>query len=377
MRELSLAVFLASAQSTDPGTAGEISAQASAELSRDPGALAEASARSAAASLADAATTASQGLSKLVSKPAPGVLLLMVLLALALIALAAAAAYIFRLRRRMKRAAVPEVPRLSAEQSIRSLKVGKLHEQGRREYQQDAFGISHESLRKDHGLLVVLADGMGGLKDSERVSVTAVETILDRFSLVQGQVDPWYLLLQLAADAHREVGRVLGAADLGRSGSTLVMALIRDDRLYYLAVGDSRICLLRDGALLQLTREHIYENELALRAINGQGEVREVFTDPQRGGLTSFLGMERLSAVDLPAAPVALRPGDKVILMTDGVYNALEEQELTEQLMREPEDAVYGLRAAIESHDYPDQDNYTAVILECSSDEPPDRSEVR
>jgi serine/threonine protein phosphatase PrpC len=223
----------------------------------------------------------------------------------------------------------------------------------------------------DHGVLAVLADGMGGLADSERVSVTAVETILDRFSLDQGSGEPKVLLLQLLAAARQEVNRVLGAADLGKSGSTLVMGLIRGNLLYYLAVGDSRIYLLRDGALLQLSREHIYENELALIAVNGgHCEVQDAFSNPQRGALTSFLGMERLMGIDIPAAPVRLRPGDKVILMTDGVFNALEEDVLLAQLLRTPEEAVEGLRSAIEARGYTNQDNYTAIILECRDDEP-------
>lgn len=362
------------AQSSDPGPLADSSAQVSGSFSADPGMVSDALVRSSrAASRAAGAATVSADLME------PQFPLLAVLLALALIALALSAVYILYLRSHMKRNESPgvvpdkkkEQDKASATRSIRSVRVGKLHELGRRQYQQDAFGVSHEALLKDHGVLAVLADGMGGMEESERVSVTAVETILDHFSLAQGRADPRILLLQLVADARQEVNRVLGAADLGRSGSTLVMGLIDRGMLYYLAVGDSRIYLLRDGALLQLNREHIYENELALLAINGAHcEVQDAFSNPQRGALTSFLGMERLMAIDIPAAPLRLRPGDKVILMTDGVFNALEEEELTTQLLLDPEEAVAGLHAAIEQRAYTNQDNYTAVILECSDDEP-------
>ena len=373
--------FVLAAQSVDSGTLQEASAQAGGSLSVDPGTLSDASARSvSAARLTEAASaSASESLLSKTQLPFP---LLPVLLTVALLALALAMVYILFLRRRIHRlqrnAALGAVEnrghgqnQIGAEQSIRRVRVGKLHEQGRRRYQQDAFGVSHGALMHDHGVLAVLADGMGGLADSERVSVTAVETILDRFSLDQGSGEPKVLLLQLLAAARQEVNRVLGAADLGKSGSTLVMGLIRGNLLYYLAVGDSRIYLLRDGALLQLSREHVYENELALIAVNGgHCEVQDAFSNPQRGALTSFLGMERLMGIDIPAAPVQLRPGDKVILMTDGVFNALEEDVLLAQLLRTPEEAVEGLRSAIEARGYTNQDNYTAIILECRDDEP-------
>lgn len=392
--------FLA-AQSMDPGTLGEASAQASGSLSVDPGTLASASAQASGSLSADPGTLAGASaqasdamslpgdVSGILSKPQPQFPLFPVLLAVALLALVLACAYILYLRGCIKRGNRDTNSdtaahrkrgrnRNGAARSIHSLRVGKLHELGRRQYQQDAFGVSHEALMRDHGVLAVLADGMGGLADSERVSVTAVETILDRFSLAQGDTDPKVLLLQLVADARQEVNQVLGASELGKSGSTLVMGLIRGGMLYYLAVGDSRIYLLRDGALLQLSREHIYENELALLAVNGgHFEVKDAFSNLQRGALTSFLGMERLMAIDIPAAPVQLRPGDKVILMTDGVFNALEEDALVTQLLRAPEEAVEGLRSAIEACGYTNQDNYTAIILECRDDEPQQDNETK
>lgn len=304
------------------------------------------------------------------SAPGSAHLLPVLLIAALFVALVCIALLLRRLRAMEQEAKTPSMPVSPPKPGpIRRFRVGKLHEQGKREYQQDAFGLSDESIPDQHGQLAVVADGMGGLAESDRVSVAAVETILDQFALSQGRIEPRALLLQIAADARQVVNGMLGSGSLGKSGSTLSMALIRDEKLFFLNVGDSRICLLRDGALLQLNRENVYENELCLRAVNGQCEVQDAFTDPQRGGLTSFLGMGQLQGVDFPAAPVQLRAGDKVILMTDGVYNALDEETLVSVLMEEPETAAERLREEIEARAYSNQDNYTAVILECMSDE--------
>lgn len=248
--------------------------------------------------------------------------------------------------------------------------VGKLHEQGARESQQDCFALSDEALIPTHGLLAVVADGMGGLADGDKASHTAVQAVLDAFLSCQGKQEPEPLLLTLAQGAVEAVNALLGPDGLRGSGSTLVMALVQAGTLSFLSVGDSRICLYRNGVLTQLNREHTYQWELALEMVNGARPLSEVYTSPQGTGLTSFLGMGSLKHIDLPAEPIRLLPGDRVILMSDGVYNALTDQELTQALAEEPEQASQVIRQAIEDKNYQNQDNYTAVILACAPDEP-------
>ena len=161
------------------------------------------------------------------------------------------------------------------------------------------------------------------------------------------------------------MNELLGPEGLRKSGSTLVLALLREGKLHFLTVGDSRVCLWRRGTLYQLNREHIYRNELALRAVNGELSLAAALGDEKGGALTSFVGMGALKGVDLPAAPLPLAPGDRVVLMSDGVYNALSREELNEALNAPPEKAARALESAIAGKGFSDQDNYTAVILAC------------
>lgn len=240
--------------------------------------------------------------------------------------------------------------------------VGKLHEQGAREYQQDSFSVSSEEQYGQRGLLAVVADGMGGLSNGDKVSQTAVTTMMNGFYQAQG--DPDLVLLALLGHANQAVNRLLGPGEQGKSGSTLVAGLIKDGRFHYLSVGDSRISLYRDGVLQQLNREHIYSAELAVRVVNGEIAYQAAAADPSAKGLTSYLGMGALKYVDLPAQPVAVRPGDKFILMCDGVYNALTDEELASMLSADAPQAAAAIQRAIRDKNYPTQDNYTAVILE-------------
>lgn len=97
---------------------------------------------------------------------------------------------------------------------IRQIRVGKLHGQGARNYQQDSFGVSDPELLEGSGLLAVVADGMGGLSDGDKISTTVVETVLDGFSYSQGQGTLEQVLLTLAQWSVREVNLFWDQTDI-------------------------------------------------------------------------------------------------------------------------------------------------------------------
>lgn len=251
---------------------------------------------------------------------------------------------------------------------IKSVAIGKVHEQGKRQYQQDSFGVSDTALMRTHGVLAIVADGMGGLADGDKVSSKAAEKILDDFVLYNGKGNPEQVLMVLAHQAVSTVNELLGEDNYRKSGSTLVMGLIKNSCFSYVSVGDSRICLFRNGILTQLNREHIYKNELVLRAVNGEMPIIDAYSDKSGSGLTSYLGMGELRHIDFPASPIKLLPGDKVMLMSDGIYNALTAEEISRALVNSPEEAAEMLREAIEAKAYSNQDNYTGIILECRAE---------
>lgn len=269
---------------------------------------------------------------------------------------------IVSLIRHFKRAKRKEPAAQGAGRGIGEIAVEKLHQQGARKSQQDCFSVSPDELRSTHGLLAVVADGMGGLSDGDKVSQAAVTAMMNGFYMAQE--GPEQVLVRLLGMANQAVNALLGPDGVYRSGSTLVAGLIRDGAFHYLSVGDSYIFLLRGGELMQLNRHHVFRDELLLRGINGEGAFQDALEHPKAAGLTSFLGMGQLKYVDLPAQPVHILPGDKFILMSDGVYNALSLQELTEALSRES-GAAAALGEQIAAKGYANQDNYTAVILSC------------
>ena len=240
--------------------------------------------------------------------------------------------------------------------------VGRVHERGARPSQQDSFAVSPPELEEERGLLLVLADGIGGLADGDKASQTAVNEMMNGFCTAEGS--PEIVLLDLLRRANEAVNGTLGAQREGKSGSTLVAALLRDGWFHWISVGDSRIALLRGGVLHPLNREHVFRRELLLAAINGVGSLEDAMQNPRAAGLTSYLGMGVLRHVDIPAEPVRVLPGDRFVLMSDGVTNALEREELEKLLSLPADQAAEAVRSAVEAKKYAGQDNYTAIILE-------------
>ena len=241
------------------------------------------------------------------------------------------------------------------------VKAASVHEQGSREDQQDSFGIS-DYMEQGKGLLAVVADGMGGLDNGKAVSSLAVNTCFDVFYSLPNYISHTDMLLQMAVHSNQAVNQMLKVS--GRSGSTLVAAIIGNGQLHYLTIGDSHIYLYRGGALLQLNREHIYREELSLEALNGRISIHQANNDPQAKSLTSYLGIGRVPYLDRNYEGIKLVSGDKILLASDGVFGTLSQEQMEEALQLSAEKAAEKIGNMVAAANRPYQDNYTAVVLE-------------
>lgn len=240
-------------------------------------------------------------------------------------------------------------------------KIGKLHNIGRRKGQQDSLGVTEF----DGGTLAVVADGMGGLSDGDKVSQKIIMTMLqDSTRLKRGMTDN--KLYEMIAHANNEVNHMLGVENQYKSGSTVVAVTIEEDGFQWASVGDSHIYLYRGRQLLLLNREHVFKAELLQKAVNGKFSFKEVRTNPKRSGLTSFLGMGELKYIDGSMEKIPAQPGDWLLLMTDGVFNTVSEAEICRILNESPSAgaAAERLEQEVLARQNPKQDNFTAIVLE-------------
>ncbi len=237
--------------------------------------------------------------------------------------------------------------------------IGNDQDPGARKDQQDSFGTSNVETIAETGLLAVVADGMGGLSNGAIYSKVAVQAALQSFNTEMPEKSDEATMLRIMKRARDAVANT-GLTD---GGTTFIAVLIRDKQLHFVSVGDSRICLMRNGGLIQLNREHVYGRELDDLALNGVLSEEEAQTDRQRAAITSYLGKQDEVDVDRNINAIPLFSGDKVILMSDGVYNYIPEQELTELLIQKPMEAATSVKNAILAKKNPHQDNLTIIVL--------------
>lgn len=218
------------------------------------------------------------------------------------------------------------------------------------------------------GHVLLVADGMGGHAGGREASSLAVEVLVDYVLNIM----PWFLALspRLDEDAEEELRRALGAADtmvrrrgdeipdLDGMGTTLTAACVVGPRVYVVHAGDSRCYLLRDGRLVRITRDHTMAQELIERGALQPDEAKGISFSHV---LTNAIG-GKSAGVRADVYKSRLRPGDLLLLTTDGLTNHLSDEELAQRLAaRRPvatlcEELVDAANAA------GGKDNITAVV---------------
>lgn len=247
-----------------------------------------------------------------------------------------------------------------------SVRIGKVHAVGKRENQQDSFAYSDVADKKtveEKGILLLVADGMGGMENGAGVSATVAVEALRYFDTCVPDDDIPVYLNDMAQYINGRVNEFLGAGGIGRSGSTLVAMHIKDHMAHWISIGDSCIYLYRKNVLTRLNTLHNYGTQLNEKLQRGEMTLEEVMAEPNKHALTSYIGAGEIALIDQNSEPLTLRSGDRVILMSDGI-ETVSEEELCQILRYDVGEAALRLRYLIEQINKKNQDNFTAIIAE-------------
>ncbi|HLJ55069.1 MAG TPA: protein phosphatase 2C domain-containing protein [Chthonomonadaceae bacterium] len=209
------------------------------------------------------------------------------------------------------------------------------------------------------GRLFVVCDGMGGASGGEIASQIAVETILRAYYEAGG--DPEADLEAAIREASSAISdRSANDPELASMGSTTIALVVHGDRCIVGHVGDSRAYLLRSGVLRRMTRDHLH-----ILDDLGVSEA-EAETHPGKNILSRALGYPHACQPDIGTTDC--RPGDRVLLCSDGLSDALTQGDIQQGLEQStPEAAVELLLHVARSNDA--RDNATALVIFISRDE--------
>jgi len=223
----------------------------------------------------------------------------------------------------------------------------------------------------DRGLFVV-ADGMGGHAAGEVASEMAVQTIERELMALKdlteaGAAERVTAALRLANRSIHD--RTITEVDKQGMGTTASVLIVSGERYMIGQVGDSRVYLLRDGALQQLTKDHSYVQEQVDAGFLTPEQARY---HPYSNVITRCVGASPDVQPDIYQGEVKL--GDLFLVASDGLTGMVDDRRLQMLLMSraEPDRKVHALIS--EANGRGGLDNITAIVVQVAADEDPNAS---
>ena len=259
-----------------------------------------------------------------------------------------------------------------------------------RDHNEDAFafldlatGQTHEEVHDGvidvglRGVVLVVADGMGGAAAGEIASEMAVEAVLDTFRAqwmqsVGRDTDTFVETIRDAADtANHRIFAFAGAhPEHAGMGTTATIAGMLGNSLYLAQIGDSRAYIVRDGVALQITKDQSLMQQLieAGEMTPDQAEVSE-----RRNIILQALGPDSTVRPDFTQQPIAR--GDTLVLCSDGLTTHLRATDIARIVSTsiDPDDACERLIAAANAEG--GHDNITVVVTQFGGDGLPEHDD--
>jgi serine/threonine protein phosphatase PrpC len=235
---------------------------------------------------------------------------------------------------------------------------------GHREDNQDRVSVAVS----EHAALLMVVDGMGGHAEGARAAEAAMKSLLESFSQQTHPIfDPLGFLHLALGRAHDQVVALgVGLAVEARPRATCAVCLVQQGNAFWAHVGDSRVYHIRDGAMLERTRDHSHVEQLLREGMITEDELQ---AHPMRNFVECCLGGD----AHIPEMTInsrrPLKPNDVLLLCTDGIWANLKDSDIA-GFAAAPRGAPNDLRAALTrlcqravNASSPYSDNATAATL--------------
>jgi protein phosphatase len=214
--------------------------------------------------------------------------------------------------------------------------------------------------------LFLVADGMGGQQAGEEASRMAVEIIPKAVArrLSNDEADPKKVqtaIRESVAEANQEILGSSGAVtEYSNMGTTVVLALFRNDKVFVAGIGDSRAYRLRDGQLEKLTKDHSLADALFEA---GTITPEELSNHKFKNILYLYLGSKDAGGGPEDVRALDVRPGDRFLLASDGLTGVVNDETIAELLGShdDPQRAAKAMKDRALAND--SRDNITCLVV--------------
>lgn len=218
---------------------------------------------------------------------------------------------------------------------------------------------------KQHGddlLAAIVCDGMGGHRAGNVASALAVDVASAYLeSLTDEELSdtpPEHLTRALNLSNEAVFRRSNQEMEYAGMGTTMVSVIIAGKTAHILNIGDSRAYRINDGEIYKITRDHSVVEDMVHR---GEITAEEARVHPQKNLITRALGSMAKARGDL--YDITWEPGDYFLLCSDGLSNALTDQELLYEILHGGSRDTCCKRLLAQALNRGAADNVTAVLI--------------
>ncbi len=230
---------------------------------------------------------------------------------------------------------------------------------GERETQEDQVNF----MELDGGVMAVLADGAGQAYGGRIASKIAVDTCMDIFKEYNAFNNPQYYFRKAFHCANKEILKVLG--DEKRGSASVGCVLVSRGLMYYALVGNVKIGVYREGNLVPVSTGHtvavLAEQKFQEGTISRDDAL--ILLENQR--LYNYLGQDEFKDIEYFDAPIRLRQGDIIVLMSDGIYDLLGFKEIEDVLERisDCQRKAFDIIELVNQNPASEKDNASIILL--------------
>ena len=205
------------------------------------------------------------------------------------------------------------------------------------------------------GILVAVADGMGGRAGGALASRITVEALAGFYKEPMTGLPPDLMVLHLVENAHAALNKLSAQKEQLRGmGTTFTGILIVNGGYEVFHVGDSRAYLWRSGVLEQLTSDHTL-------AAKWEAQGKVALGSRARSVLTRALGAG--TPLEIDRATREAMPGDRLLLCSDGLHGVLTKTQISDLLGVSTTPWEAAGKAITLTRDGGAPDNVTAVVV--------------